>query len=224
MPGVSIGRPGVKQTCAVAEGDCNRRPLLRPALPQTTRLALRRSQPPQRHRARTGRSARADTFARLRDDSGLPTYGGIDASVGDQMYFRSLLIAILAACAALFAGVAAAGADDPAPGTRARRSSSRCASRPTAPSTSRPPVRPPASRWPAPRATRRPAARGPRPERRAADRRQPTRPRRPSSPHRRRRRRPRAEPDRPRRPRRPAARPSSRRRSRRATASRTASS
>ena len=33
------------------------------------------------------------------------------------MYFRSLLIAILAACAALFAGVAAAGADDPAPGT-----------------------------------------------------------------------------------------------------------
>ena len=61
------------------------------------------------------RSARADTFARLRDDSGLPN-GGVGASVGDQMYFRTLLIAILAVCAALFAGVAAAGADDPAPG------------------------------------------------------------------------------------------------------------
>ena len=164
------------------------------------------------------RSARADTFARLRDDSGLPN-GGVGASVGDQMYFRTLLIAILAVCAALFAGVAAAGADDPAPGAPPSPTR-RCASRSTAPSTSLPPARPPASRWPAPRATRRPPRRplSRDPAATPAEQPAPAPAAEQPAPAPVRRRSPR----RPiRRPRRPAARRSSRRRSRRATASRT---
>jgi murein DD-endopeptidase MepM/ murein hydrolase activator NlpD len=65
--------------------------------------------------SRPKRSARVDTFARLRDGLPLQTRAVVDASAGDQMHVRSLLIAIICAMSALFAGVGAAVAEDPAP-------------------------------------------------------------------------------------------------------------
>ena len=106
--------------------------------------------PPRPHGCGPHALIRSRGFATI----GLPN-GGVGASVGDQMYFRTLLIAILAVCAALFAACRCRGRGRPRHGARRPSPTRRCASRSTAPSTSLPPAPPPASRWPAPRATRR---------------------------------------------------------------------
>ena len=144
------------------------------------------------------RSGCADTFARLRDELPLQSHAVVDASAGDQMHVRSLLIAITRCRRRALRRRRRRRGRGPGAGCGRCRSSSRSAPQPTAASSSPRPARPPARPLHAPPATppavsrpgrdtaRRPSP-PPRREPRAASPRLP-RPRRPSRPRRPRRR------------------------------------